>query len=122
MVCGKIWFISHRVFRLTDVVTLVPSDRCGCGEDPAYEVDYEVSSTLLHGLGLGRRACLFQASGDWIVDGLAGSLVLDRQQRPETASMCGLRCLHVRERERESCKARRKALWQLLYLARHTSH
>ena len=51
----KIWFISHRVFRLTDVVTLVPPDRCGCGDDPAYEVDHDVSGTLLHGLGLGRR-------------------------------------------------------------------
>ena len=52
-VLRKILVISHRLFRLTDVVTLVPPDRCGCGDDPAYEVDYEVSSTLLDGLGLG---------------------------------------------------------------------
>ena len=26
-----------------------------CGDDPAYEVDYDVSGTCLHGLGLGRR-------------------------------------------------------------------
>ena len=56
--CGKFWYISHREFRLTAVVTLVQPDWCGCGlgrDDPAQEVDFErVSGTPLPGPGLGR--------------------------------------------------------------------
>ena len=94
--CGKIWYISHREFRLTAVVTLIPPDRCGCGsgsDDPAQEVDFEcVSGTLLPGPGLGR-------SFGW---GWSASRVPpQRRQRLEPASMCCLSCLRERERERE---------------------